>query len=363
MCPMKRFLPLVLAMAAFAGDPPNDPKKAPGGQGKEKTFSGVVAGANASQAGAEIAIGWSWTLDADNVSVKDPIVADAKGRFEKSMPWKGEKTMLAVDKARKFGCGLEIKEGDLAKPVTFRLQPLVKLKIKVTCKVAGLPTEGIPVEVKLEGAGRIGTGTTKADGLAILVPPGEYRLRFGKEDWQACDVKVTVPAGRAECAAPDVEMTPSLLAVKMGQPMPEWHIADAIGISKDTKLASFRGKWVLLMFWRDGCPSCRAWGIPNLVKFHDKHAAWREKLQIVAFHNKDAANAKDLQDFLAKQDGMEWGILALPFPVVIDSPSPSTVEEWGPGVFPYGVLLDAEGKLAAKGPLEELEKRLEQEFK
>jgi hypothetical protein len=60
---------------------------------------------------------------------------------------------------------------------------------------------------------------------------------------------------------------------------------------------------------------------------------------------------------------MKWDVTALPFPVVIDAPSPSTVEEWGPGVFPYVVLLDAEGKLAAKGTLEDVEKRLEQELK
>ena len=56
-------------------------------------------------------------------------------------------------------------------------------------------------------------------------------------------------------------------------------------------------------------------------------------------------------------------ILGLPFPVVIDAQSPSTVDEWGPGVFPFVVLLDTEGKLQAKGSLEDIEKRLEKDLK
>ncbi|MCC6739979.1 MAG: TlpA family protein disulfide reductase [Planctomycetia bacterium] len=362
---MKRtpFLLLALCLAALAGDPPKDPKKAPPGGGKEKLFSGNVNAGNASPAGAEIAVGWSWTLDADNFLAKDPIVADAKGKFEKSMPWKDKKTVLAVDKAHRMGAAMEVKEGDLAKGVTFRLAPMVRVRMKVKSREEGFPTAGIAAGVKLEGAERVGTANVKETGIDMLLPPGAYRLEVRQEGWQPAEAKIQVPAGKAEWAAPELVVTPSLLAAKMGQPMPEWHIADAIGLPKDAKLAGLRGKWALLLFWREGCPSCRSWGIPNLVKFHEKHAAWRERLQIVAFHNKDAVNAKDLEDFLSKQEGMEWGLLALPFPVVIDSPAPSTVEEWGPGVFPYAVLIDAEGKLAGKGTLEEVEKRLEQEFK
>ncbi|MBI2922245.1 MAG: TlpA family protein disulfide reductase [Planctomycetes bacterium] len=360
---MKRTLAFVLAaaVAAIAEDSPK--KNPPGGNAKEKLFSGSVNAGSASPAGAEIAIGWSWTLDADNFSAKEPIVADAKGRFEKSMPWKDKKTFLAVDKAHRLGAGMEIKEGDLAKPVTFRLQPMVRVKVRVTCKEAGLSTAGIAVGVKLDGAERIGTGTTKEGGLTLLLPPGGYKLEFRQEGWQPREARFVVPPNKPEFAAPDVDLTPSLLAMKMGQEMPEWHIADAIGLPKDAKLASLRGKRLLILFWRDGCPSCRGWGIPNLVKFHDAHAAWMDRLQIVAFHNKDASSSKDLQDFLGKQDDMKWNVLSLPFPVVIDAPGPSTVDEWGPGVFPYIVLLDAEGKLEAKGTLEEIEKRLEQELK
>ncbi|MCE9583105.1 MAG: redoxin family protein [Planctomycetes bacterium] len=360
---MKRLVPLLLAasLIAAAGDPPKDPKKGP--PGKEKLFTGNVGAGTVAAPGAEIASGWSWTLDADAVAAKDPIVADAKGHFEKSMPWKDKKTFLAMDAGHKMGAAMEIKEGELAKPVTFRLVPMVRVKMKVKSRDAGFPTDGIKVEVKLDGAERIGGGTTTADGLAILVPPGKYKLRFDKEGWQPRSFEVVVPAGKPEFVGPDAELVPSILASHVGQALPEWHIADAIGIPKDTKLASFRGKWVILLFWRDGCPSCRGWGIPNLVKFHDKHAAWKDRLQIVAFHNKDAKTAGELTDFLAKSEGIAWSPLQLPFPIVIDSPDPSTVDEWGPGEFPYGVLLDAEGKLVAKGALEDLEKRLAQEFK
>jgi len=361
---MKRIVTLLLlaCIAVVAGEPP---KKNPpgGGGGKEKLFSGNINIANASAAGAEIASGWAWNLDADNFSAKDPIIADGKGHFEKSMPWKDKKTFLAVDKAHRQGAAMEIKEGDLAKPVTFRLQPMVRVKVKVTCKEGGYPTAGIVVGVKMDGAERIGSGTTTEGALTILLPPGGFKLEFRHEGWQPREIKISVPPNKPEFAAPDVDLTPSLLAAKMGQVMPEWHIADAIGLPKDAKLASLRGKKLMILFWREGCPSCRGWGIPNLVKFHDKHAAWKDRLQIVAFHNRDADSAKDLEGFLATQDDMKWDVLALPFPVVIDAQGPSTVDEWGPGVFPFIVLLDAEGKLQAKGTLEEVEKRLEQELK
>jgi hypothetical protein len=360
---MKRFalISLAAALVATAGDPPRNAP--PGGGKNEKLFSGNINAGNASPAGAEIASGWSWKLDADNFGAKDPIVADAKGHFEKSMPYKDKITWLAVDKAHKLGAGMEVKQGDLAKPVAFRLQPMVRVKVKVSCKEGAYPTAGIVVGVKLDGAERIGTGTTTEGALTILVPPGGYKLEFRHEGWQPLETKISVPPSKAEFTAPDVELTPSLIASKMGQAMPEWHITDAIGAAKDVKLASFRGKWLAILFWRHGCPSCRGWGIPNLVKFHENHAAWKDRLQIVAFHNKDAATAKDLEDKLAQQSDTKFDVLKLPFPVVIDTQVPSTVEEWGPGVFPFVVLLDAEGKLRAKGTLEEIEKKLELELK
>ncbi|MEK7467513.1 MAG: TlpA disulfide reductase family protein [Planctomycetota bacterium] len=364
---MKRLalISLAAALIAAAGDPPAEPRKnPPGGGGKnEKLFTGVVNAGSASPAGAEIATGWSWRLDADNFSAKDPIIADAKGRFEKSMPFKDKITFFAVDKAHRMAAGMEVKQGDLAKPVTFRLQQMVRVKIKVCSKEGSYPTAGIVVGVKMDGAERIGTGTTTEGALTILLPPGGFKLEFRHEGWQPLEIKISVPTNKPEFSPPEVVLTPSLLASRLGQLMPEWHIADAIGLPKDAKLASLRGKHLMILFWREGCASCRGWGIPNLVKFHDKHAAWKDRLQIVAFHNKDADSSKDLQDFLVKQDDMKWDVLGLPFPVVIDAQSPSTVDEWGPGVFPFVVLLDTEGKLQAKGSLEDIEKRLEKDLK
>jgi hypothetical protein len=361
---MKRLAPLVLAaaLAAVAGDPPKEPRP-PGDPKKEKLFSGVIAAGNASQAGAEIAVGWSWTLDADAMTVEDPIVADARGRFEKSMPFKDEKTFFAADKARRLGAGIEVKAKDLAKPVTIRLAPLVKVRGRAKCRDGAFSGEGLKFEIRLEGAGRIGTGTVKSDAFAILVPAGSYRLRFAGDGWQPRESAFTVPPGKPEFASPDVELVPSLLAAKMGQAMPEWRVADAQGLPKDAKMAGLRGKWLLMEFWRHGCPSCRAWGIPNLVKFHEKHASWRDRLQIVAFHNRDAATIAELESLLAAHGDAKWDVKSLPFPVVVDSQAASTVDEWGTGVFPYAVVLDPEGKLFAKGTLEEVEKRLEAELK
>lgn len=246
--------------------------------------------------------------------------------------------------------------------MTLRLIPLVRVRAKVTTKDPQFLTDGVRIEVRLEGAGRIGSATTTETGLAILVPPGEYKLRFASEGWQPREVRFVVPPGKPEFAAPPVDLAPSLLASRKGEVMPEWRIVDAIGLAKDAKLASFRGRWVLLWFWRHGCPSCRGWGIPNLVKFEERHPAWRDRLQIVAFHNKDAKSAADLQDQLAKQGGLEWDPLTLAFPIVIDIPEPSTIEEWGPGVFPSVALLDGEGRLRTTGTLEEVEKWLAQEL-
>lgn len=366
------FVFLAAALLAQAGDPPKESKKKKKGESgqeekeekpKPKVFAGFVVVGNVLQPEAELAPMGKWNLGAASMASEDAIKADAKGRFETKVEWEGALRYFAVDKARKMGVLQEVKAEELAKPVTVRLAPLVKVRVKLVSEDARFGTEGAWVQVSVKDVGVLGACTATAEGLAMMLPPGEYGLEVWREGFQHRAAALTVPAGRPEFAAPDVKLAPTLLRTHVGKSLPEWTIADALGVPKETKLADYRGKWVVIEFWRYSCPSCRGWGIPNLVKFYERYPAWRDRLQVVAFHNSEPASGAELCDLLGKEKGVTWAIGTLPFPVLIDAKENGTVDAWGPGEFPHAVLVDPEGKLVMSGTLEEVEKRVNEAMK
>lgn len=121
--------------------------------------------------------------------------------------------------------------------------------------------------------------------------------------------------------------------LKPGTPAPDFEAALADG--KRLKLSDLRGKAVLLVFWRVGCPPCRE-ELPYLQKLHEQYAA--QGLVVLGF---DASDRPDLvKDLMQKQ--------ALTFPCVVD-PSQAAImmqmETYRSRAVPTSYLIDREGRI------------------
>jgi len=132
-----------------------------------------------------------------------------------------------------------------------------------------------------------------------------------------------------------------------GEVPPPWHASDARGVSKDARIADFRGKWVLIDFWGLSCRPCLTKGLPKLMKFYEEHAAQRDQFEILSIcidYDGELKSIADVDRALGPIVKHVWGGKTLPFPILLD-PTFKTWERFGlPGLGTV-ILIDPDGKL------------------
>jgi thiol-disulfide isomerase/thioredoxin len=118
-------------------------------------------------------------------------------------------------------------------------------------------------------------------------------------------------------------------------------------VSKDARIADFRGKWVLIDFWGLSCRPCLSKGLPELMKFYEEHAAQRDQFEILSIcidYDGELKSMADIDRALAPIVKHVWGGESLRFPILLD-PTFKTWERFGlPGLGTV-ILIDPEGKL------------------
>jgi thiol-disulfide isomerase/thioredoxin len=144
------------------------------------------------------------------------------------------------------------------------------------------------------------------------------------------DSHVDEGAGSAEADFPgepdDVKAT--------GKPAPlHFTLKDMNGA--DVKLASFKGKVILLNFWATWCGPCKA-EIPSLVELQHQYA---DDLVILGFSVDDTVDKM-------KPYAAQYGIN---YPLLVGNGREDVQEAFGPlfGI-PVSVIIDREGKIAKK---------------
>jgi len=136
-----------------------------------------------------------------------------------------------------------------------------------------------------------------------------------------------------------------------GKEPSELSITDAVGVSKQVKLADYRGKWVLIDFWALWCGPCIHNSLPELTKFYEEHAADRDRFEILAICNTDQEKALTSEAYVAKAAPVVekvWNGKPLPFPVLIDGEG-KTSGIYGIRSWPTVLLIDPEGRLVKFG--------------
>jgi thiol-disulfide isomerase/thioredoxin len=131
-----------------------------------------------------------------------------------------------------------------------------------------------------------------------------------------------------------------------GSSSPEINLSTPDG--KTMALSSLKGKVVLIDFWASWCAPCRIQN-PQLVQIYDKYKGKGFEIFGVSLDENAAAWKNAIQ-----KDGLIW-------PQVSDLMKwqSSVVKEFHIEAIPYGVLIDREGKIIAKGiRTEELELKI-----
>ena len=140
----------------------------------------------------------------------------------------------------------------------------------------------------------------------------------------------TPPDGWKEWRLPTTESR----LLKPGTPAPDFELM--LADEKTFKLSDYRGKAVMLVFWRVGCPPCRE-EIVYLQKVHEKHAD--KGLVVLGFNSAD--QRKIALDLMRKH--------SLTFPTVLDSSptaSATALQKYHANAVPITYVIDRAGKIA-----------------
>jgi thiol-disulfide isomerase/thioredoxin len=321
------------------------------------------------------------------------------GRFEIEVEgdW-SVRSVLVMDRQHERG-GLTVFKKDGERKATIVLRPLVRVTGRITCTEAGREPGFTSAVVHPPGdASMLPSNITRCGSFrgvfSLLLPPGQYDLELQGQEPDARmskagerddapagtppylrGVRVTIPAGKAavDLGTFDIPLTTTgrlQIASKrgdyrkcFGKEPPEIFFSDARGVGTDFRLASLRGKWVLLDFWGFSCGSCLARGLPELMEFYDQHAEQRQQFEIISFCVDTDGTVKTMEDVDRSMDPIAakaWNGNKPGFPILVDHKM-RTLNNFGLWHTPALLLVDPDGNLVDTGeepPLDVLRSKL-----
>lgn len=204
--------------------------------------------------GAEIAE--SWIFRGQERQARGPQVeTDSRGAFRFASPHRDAFPLVAYSKDDKLA-GVAIVSAEAATTVTITVAPATRASLRVRAGERGGPPEAVEVawharSADVQRKGPVIASAVSWNGvLECVVPPGEYEWRVSDLDRVTRVGSADLTGKRRDVTLPDVILPPSFLARHLGQRLPEWTVTEARGVPLDaSKVASFRGKWTLVVFW------------------------------------------------------------------------------------------------------------------
>lgn len=338
---------------------------------------------------------WGHLGEMEPTGQPQPIRAGSDGRFsiKDTDPYFA---VMAMDPSRRHGGIALLPKAERAEPLEIRLVPLITVRGSFEGPGPGQQPYWTHVYVHLpEDPSRplhsnrlVSCGSFDAK-FEFRLPPGRYTLQAysvqsaEKEPFEGelvPDKAFVLESGRTDVDLGRIRFVPhrpslDTLEAKAkaeegswndytqhyGESPPQWHATDARGVSKDVRIADFRGKWVLIDFWGLSCRPCLSRGLPKLMKFYEEHAAQRDQFEILSICIDCEGGLKSMADVDRALEPIikhVWGGKTLPFPILLDPTFKTWVRFGLPGLGTV-ILIDPEGKLT-KGDEDVLAEKLKE---
>jgi hypothetical protein len=185
------------------------------------------------------------------LSPSDGVTTDREGTFTIQMQLYGRDSgLLAMDADRKRGGWVTVPAKSPSVPVTITLAALTRVHGSFSCNELGKPPVWTNVYLSaMPGQFRLVMNESEKAEFDVMLPPGTYQFWGYGSDVDNLRKEIEVKPGMAELDLKTLDLPATIIAKHKGKAPPAWHVTDARGVTKDVKLADFKGKWVLMEFW------------------------------------------------------------------------------------------------------------------
>jgi len=225
------------------------------------TPEGLVRDASGPVSGASVGSFWA-SMGGTQGPFAGTATTDAEGRFRARLELYGNPEpfiLLAFDATRARGA-LGVWNPNAPALLELELQPTTR----VHGRFAFAETKATPswtnvyityaLSENVDGVPRtrderILSWGSKDATFDFRLPPGTYWFDGYGADSLNVKKELRLAPNQAELDLGVLELPQTILARHLGKPAFPWTLSDARGLAKDTKLADFRGKWVVLEFW------------------------------------------------------------------------------------------------------------------
>jgi hypothetical protein len=186
------------------------------------------------------------------ITKSQDLVSDADGYFAGGIEcWQKKHALLALtDDLARAGL-VEVTKGGQNDRLRVTLAPTVRVHGSFTCEDLDGKLAWTNVYMTLQpGNHRLAQCHSHASVFDMRLSPGRYQL-----DAYGVDTKDLYRAVKLEAETPDLDLgaldlPAEYFALMKGKPLPEWHVTAARGVPLEkSRIADFRGKWLLIEFW------------------------------------------------------------------------------------------------------------------
>lgn len=156
-----------------------------------------------------------------------------------------------MNRERTLGGVRVVKDEAAAQHALIRLEPLVHVHGSVFCKELGRPPRRSIVNVNLLPAHVRLLGSLSHEAtFSLFLPPGTHHFDAHGDDDESMSKEITLSGDKPDFDMGVIDLPPTIIARHIGKAAPAWTVTDARGVRKDVRLEDFKGKWVLIEFWR-----------------------------------------------------------------------------------------------------------------
>ncbi|MEZ5964244.1 MAG: hypothetical protein R3F56_10400 [Planctomycetota bacterium] len=195
---------------------------------------------------------WKDTERGREVLRTQDLRSDADGRFAGRLQCpRGKSLLLALTADGELGGSVEVDRDAKNDALTITLVPTVRVHGTFVCEelAEGVTWTNVYMS-SLPARHRVASCSSDSGAFDLRLPPGHWQFDGYGAGLRDLLRPLKLDADVRDLDLGEVELRAEYLALMRGKQLPEWTVTDARGIDlADSKLAAFRGKWLLVEFW------------------------------------------------------------------------------------------------------------------